>query len=224
MTEPTSRPEPGRTSGDRETPDVVIGNHENKYGGSNPLIRWLTQRFLGDLDELLDALQAERSDARVLEIGCGEGEIAQRLDKRYTSVVGLDLPDAELRGEWQPREGPTFLHGDAHQLPFADDTFDHAVAVEVFEHLTDPDRGLAELARVTSGHLIASVPREPIFRAGNFATGRHVRALGNTPGHLNHWSTRAFLRFVSQVGEVVSVRTPLPWTMVHVRLRPRPTH
>ena len=65
-----------------------------------------------------------------------------------------------------------------------------------------------------------SVPREPIFRGGNLATGRHVRALGNTPGHLNHWSAPAFLRFVSREAALVEVRKPLPWTAVWGRLHP----
>ena len=205
-----------------ETPDVVVGNHEDKYAGSNPLIRWLTRRFLADFDALVDAVAAKApAHARVLEIGCGEGEIAHRLSQRFTEVVGLDLPDAELRGHWQARATtPGFSHGDAHRLPFADDTFDVAVAVEVCEHLAHARAGLAELARVTSGHLIASVPREPLFRAGNLATGRHVRALGNTPGHLNHWSARGFVSFVGGIGQVAAVRTPLPWTMAWVRLAP----
>jgi hypothetical protein len=40
-----------------------------------------------------------------------------------------------------------------------------------------------------------------------------VRDLGNTPGHLNHWTRRGFVSFLESRFEVVSVRTPLPWTM-----------
>lgn len=201
-----------------ETPGVVVGNYADKYTGTNPLIGWLTRRFLAQLDAVLGVVAAEQPRARVLEVGCGEGEIAGRLLSRFGDVLALDLPDAGLRAEWAERAGPRFLHADVAQLPLSDDAVDVAVAVEVLEHVADPDRALAELARVTSGHLVASVPREPIFRAGNLATGRHVRALGNTPGHLNHWSTRAFTRFLSDVGTVTEVRTPLPWTIAHVRL------
>lgn len=200
-----------------DTPSVVTGNHEDKYAGGNPLIRALTRRFLADLDDVLAAVAAETSQPRVLEVGCGEGEIAERLYRRFGETVALDLPDAELRADWAGRQGPWFIHGDAHRLPFADDRFDVVVAVEVLEHLTDPRRGLAELARVTRGHLVASVPREPVFRLGNFCTGRHVAAWGNTPGHLNHWSKRGFSEFVGTVGHVVAVRTPFPWTLLWAR-------
>ena len=128
-----------------ETPDIVIGNHHNKYGGGNPLIQYLTKRFLAALDELLDGVAAEGPITRVLEVGCGEGEIADRLRARFpeATVTALDLPDAGLRQDWQGRDHQVgFLHGDAHGLPFADNTFDLVLAVEVCEHLTDPDDGM----------------------------------------------------------------------------------
>jgi len=71
---------------------------------------------------------------------------------------------------------------------------------------------------VAGGHLLVSVPREPLWRALNLARGAYVRDLGNTPGHLNHWSRRAFVALLSRFGEVVQLRSPFPWTMVLVRL------
>lgn len=210
---PSTKPAPAP-----ETPDVVIGNHLHKYTAKNPVIRFLTNRFLGELDEVLDGVQAETPTARVLEVGCGEGEIASRLHARWGDVTGLDLPDAGLRSEWGEVVGPEFLHADAERLPFADDSFDLVVAVEVLEHLRDPQAGLTEMARVSRNHLVFSVPREPIFRMGNFFTGRHVRDFGNTPGHLNHWRTVSFVRFVSQVAGIRDVRKPLPWTITWARL------
>jgi SAM-dependent methyltransferase len=197
-----------------ETPDVVIGNHCHKYTTGNPAIAYLTRRFLLALHGLLDDVARVTPQARVLEVGCGEGEIAALLHHRWGDVTGLDLPDAGLRADWAGIDGPRFLHADAQRLPFPDDHFDLVVAVEVLEHLRDPARGLAEMARVSRRHLVLSVPREPIFRLGNLFTGRHVRDLGNTPGHLNHWGSKAFLDFVGGVGTVRRHARPLPWTAV----------
>ena len=209
----------GAPDGAPETPDIVIGNHYHKYEGGNVAIRFLTKRFLAALDELLDGVAAEGPIERVLEVGCGEGEIAERLRDRFpgAAVTALDLPDAGLRAEWSGRSGVGFLHCDAHRLPFADDAFDLVVAVEVCEHLVHPWSGLAEMTRVAARHLVLSVPREPLFRMGNFLTGRHVKDFGNTPGHFNHWGTPAFLRFVSVQAAVADVRLPAPWTMVRAR-------
>ncbi|HEV3407300.1 MAG TPA: hypothetical protein VG079_01320, partial [Gaiellaceae bacterium] len=73
-----------------------------------------------------------------------------------------------------------------------------------------------ELARVSSRALVVSVPREPLWRVLNVASGRYVRARGNTPGHVNHWSRREFVRFAARAGRVERVRTPLPWTVLTV--------
>jgi len=56
------------------------------------------------------------------------------------------------------------------------------------------------------------------YAASYFARGAYWPALGNTPGHLNHWSRRSFARLLSHHGEVVELRSPFPWTMLLVRL------
>jgi ubiquinone/menaquinone biosynthesis C-methylase UbiE len=210
-----------------ETVGVVIGNHTQKHTARNPAIRLLTERWVANLDRVLAQVEREPVGpggppvGRALEVGCGEGVIAGKLQRRFGEVVALDLPDAGLRADWRGYDGPRFLHASAHELPFGDDQFDVVVAAEVLEHLPDPVKGLQEMARVGRRHLVLSVPREPIFRSCNLVAGRYVRDLGNTPGHLNHWSRRGFVRFVSQVAEVRDVTSPFPWTTVWAALPPR---
>ena len=203
-----------------ETPGIAIGNTVLKYTAKNPAIRFLTQRWVANLEEVLDRVAADPRGApkRALEVGCGEGVIADKLQRRAEQVVALDLPDAGLRGWWKRYPGPRYLHADAHHLPFDDDQFDLVVAVEVLEHLHDPVQGLREMARVARRHVVFSVPREPIFRGCNLVALRYVGDLGNTPGHLNHWSKRSFAKFVSTVADVREVTSPFPWTTVWATL------
>ena len=90
--------------------------------------------------------------------------------------------------------------------------------MEVLEHVPDPERTLAEMARCARSHLLVSVPREPLWRMLNMARGAYWSSLGNTPGHLNHWSARSLRALLSSAGEIVEMRSPFPWTMVLVRL------
>jgi 2-polyprenyl-3-methyl-5-hydroxy-6-metoxy-1,4-benzoquinol methylase len=197
---------------------TVTGNTYDKYGSTNPVVKRLMARFHGTLDELF-----ERADpASLLDVGCGEGvlthEWAQRLDDRR--VVGIDLDDPALHAEWETRTAPNLDYRvmKAENLPFADAEFDVATAIEVLEHVPEPAHTVAEMARVASGHLLVSVPREPLWRGLNLARGAYVSQLGNTPGHLNHWSKRSFVQLLSRHGEVVEARSPFPWTMLLVRL------
>jgi SAM-dependent methyltransferase len=104
-------------------------------------------------------------------------------------------------------------------LPFGTGEFDLAAAIEVLEHVPDPAQTLAEMARVAAGgYLLVSVPREPLWRALNVARGAYVKDLGNTPGHINHFSKRGFVSLLARHGDPVEVRSPFPWTMVLVRV------
>ena len=197
------------------------GNSYDKYGVEHPIERRLVDGFLRSLDEVLPAV----APRRVLEVGVGEGEISARVRQRYpgATVMGIDLFDLELAEEWRKRGG-IGAFADVARLPFPDDTFDLVLAVEVLEHVPSPDQALKEIRRVGRESFVLSVPREPIWRLANVARGRYVRELGNTPGHVNHWSTRRFRALVDAYIDVHATKTPFPWTVVSGRRRPRSQH
>ena len=191
------------------------GNTYDKYGTTNGLEQRMMRGFMDSLDDMLGGL----APRRILEIGVGEGHVMTRLRERFPGIpmVGLDLPDDALSDDWRARGLPC-MFGDATTLPFPDDSFDLVLAIEVLEHVPGPEAALAELSRVCSGTFVASVPFEPIWRAGNIVRRRYVRQFGNTPGHVNHWSRRGFTALLSRHGEVVETRSPFPWTMLLVRV------
>jgi 2-polyprenyl-3-methyl-5-hydroxy-6-metoxy-1,4-benzoquinol methylase len=106
-----------------------------------------------------------------------------------------------------------------YELHAQDRFYDLVIAMEVLEHLEEPARALNELVRVADPWLIVSVPREPIWRVLNMARGKYLSDLGNTPGHIQHWSQRSFTRLVGGFADVVTVLAPLPWTVVLARRR-----
>lgn len=189
------------------------GNATDKYESRNPFVRALLARFL----EAVETTVASMQPSSILDVGCGEGILTARLATRTGArTVGIDLGDERLVGEWASRHSElvSFRPASAYALPFADESFDCVCAFEVLEHLERPRDALEELVRVCRLGLVLSVPREPIWRAAHLLAGRDVRHLGNTPGHLNHWSARAFRRLVSEYAHVVSMRTPFPWILV----------
>lgn len=209
---------PGGPGAGAVTEAVPTGNTYDKYGSTNPVVRRLMQGFEAALAELFD----QAAPGSVLDVGCGEGVLtyrwAQQLGERR--IVGTDLEDPKLRSEWAVRQRPNLEYRatPVENLPFPANEFDLAAAIEVLEHLPDPRRALAEMRRVTARHLLVSVPREPLWRGLNIARGAYLRELGNTPGHLNHWSRRAFTMLLGDFGDVVETRSPFPWTMLLVRV------
>lgn len=91
----------------------------------------------------------------VLDIGCADGKPKQCLpaEARY---IGLDYFDTARN--WYKTRPSVF--GDAQQLPFQDDAVDHALLLDVLEHIPDPERCLAEIFRVLKpgGTLTIQVP------------------------------------------------------------------
>ena len=196
---------------------VPTGNVYDKYGSTNPVVR----RLMAGFEVALDDLWQQAAPESALDVGCGEGVLTERFAERLDGghVVGIDLDDPVLRSEWARRTRPNveFRAYEGLELPFRSGEFDIACAIEVLEHVPDPERTLAEMVRVARRHVLVSVPREPLWRGLNMLRGAYVRQLGNTPGHVNHWSKRGFLDFVNKHGQIAAVRSPFPWTMLLVR-------
>jgi SAM-dependent methyltransferase len=99
---------------------------------------------------------AEVVPRKVLEVGGGEGELAERIRAALGSeVIGID--QSERMVEIQRSKGIEARVGDVQELPFADGEFDAVVAAWMLYHVPDLDRGLAEIARVLKrgGRLVA---------------------------------------------------------------------
>lgn len=199
------------------SPPVVAGNVYPKYTTRNPLARRLVDGFLAELKTLV-----RRTGAREIhEVGCGEGHLSSLFAAAGLRVRGSDLSPAAIAEARRlvAAKGLTasFTVADLYALDPARDGAELVVCCEVLEHLPDPVRALAILKQLARPHLIVSVPREPLWRILNLARGRYWRDLGNTPGHLQHWSVLDFLDLLQEQVEVIELRTPLPWIMALCR-------
>lgn len=191
------------------------GNYYDKYHTRNPIARKLMAGFLDSFDRLLQA-NADLQDA--FEVGCGEGELSIRMARRGLRVSGVDIA-AEAVDEARRRVARSGLDielstGSIYDLDPVRHRSDLVVCCEVLEHLDHTQAALDVLHALCGKRLIASVPREPIWRALNVARGKYIGDLGNTPGHVQHWSRAGFVDLLESRFRILQVLSPLPWTMV----------
>lgn len=115
---------------------------------------WWQREFTDSVDpeytEQILPLIAKALDGQslVFDVGTGEGQVARMLAAQGSTVFGADPFIAQV-GEAKKRSGgPTYLQAEAAAAPFADESFDAAVACLVFEHIAEVDCAIAEVARV----------------------------------------------------------------------------
>ena len=103
-----------------------------------------------------------------------------------------------------------------------DDIFKHkrlkkidvVLCLEVLEHIIEYELAIDKIHKLTDKYAIISVPNEPLWRLLNFARGKYILNLGNTPGHLNNWTSKEISKIVERKFNIIDIKTPLPWTML----------
>lgn len=202
------------------------GNYYNKFDSQNPIERRLMTNFYKALYLCIDKVLEKSGGGKpidVLEAGCGEGRITELVhqylkERGYTvNFEAFDISDDVVRQAARNDLDVVFYVDDIYCI-HSEKKYDLLICSEVCEHLEAPQRAIEELKRVSSD-LIISVPNEPIWRILNMVRGKYIRRLGNTPGHIQHWSKRKFISMLrKECGlEPVLVKTPLPWIMVYCR-------
>lgn len=118
---------------------------------------WWKATFTGGADpeyeaEILPIVERELAGSRrVLDIGCGEGQVARRLVASADdppAVAGIDPSGAQVANAVAAGGGPGYLQAEGERLPFADASFDAVVCCLVIEHARDADAVFDEVARV----------------------------------------------------------------------------
>lgn len=190
----------------------TLKSKHSKYYTSNPISGRLVKNFFKEFTELYKSIEVES----VFDGGCGEGFILHELNlaRQIKSCSAIDLDENEAKDASRNLPFCDVRQGNIYEIPFQDNSFDLVICSEVLEHLENPGKGLLELYRVCRKYTLLSVPREPVWRMMNIARFSYWHDLGNTPGHLNHWSRSSFIEFVSDYFRILQTKTPLPWTIV----------
>lgn len=192
--------------------DQPEGNFYNKYETQNPLEKIIMRFFFDSLIKLLDRIEFHN----LHEVGCGEGYLVKYISGKYpdAEISASDLSQNKINEARIKMPQISFYSESVYSLPFPDNCFDLLVASEVLEHLEQPEKALTEILRVTNKYVLLSVPHEPIWRICNIVRGKYTASLGNTPGHIQHWSRKSFVQFVKQQCRINNYVSPFPWTML----------
>lgn len=147
--------------------------------------RWAFTTAMRQMEDRLAAELALPSGAKVLDAGCGIGNVARALAGRHgLDVTGVDVLDFNI-AEANRRSAKAglshttrFRVGDYHRLPFDDDSFDGLYTMETFVHSASPKAALAEFARVLKpgGKLVmfeySRTPEDQVSAEANAAMHR----------------------------------------------------
>lgn len=140
---------------------------------------------------------------RILDVGCGEGTIAEIARDRFKDLYGCDLSETALREASKRGEAGVCADLDGASLPYRDGSFDCVTCLEVIEHVFDPVHLLKELYRVlrARGQVVLTTPNFRYFRnvANLVLGGRFPHTTVDTfvwgGGHL-HYFTRKDLTYL----------------------------
>jgi len=193
-----------------------IMNQKNDFSGKytktglagNVLIK----NFYSRMQKIVSPLEIRS----VLEVACGPGFSTEYLSQIF---AGKDFEasefDPELVEQAKTRNpNIKIITESIYNLNRNDNSFNLVAALEVLEHLQEPEKAMHELVRVTNRYALISVPNEPLWRILNFMRGSYWQDSGNTPGHINHWSKNQFISFAEKFFIIKSVASPLPWTII----------
>jgi len=186
-----------------------------KYETKNPIARSLLKNFFAGVGSLTDTIKF----ANIFEAGCGNGYVTEFLRANYphASITAIDIEDEKVEVAKARVKDVIFSVGNIYDIPHPEGTYDLVVSTEVLEHLDKPSEALRELVRISSKYILVSVPNEPLWCMANVIRFKYLKGegrIGNTPGHINHWSKNAFKRFSRDFCKVIAVRTPFPFTIL----------
>ncbi|MCR5432706.1 MAG: class I SAM-dependent methyltransferase [Lachnospiraceae bacterium] len=202
----------------------VAGNHYDKYNSKNPIEKKLMKGFFDSAKGMFDIVKKDGEPIRILEAGCGEGIFTSFVRKNFpgSQIEAFDLEDVVIKKAVNSFSdlNINFYTCSIYDTGKEDDSVPFIVCSEVMEHLEDPVVALRELIRIGSVYIFVSVPNEPIWRILNMCRFKYLKDLGNTPGHINHFSKKGFLGLIKKAGScrVVAYKKTLPWQMALLKV------
>ena len=183
-----------------------------KYEDSGFIAKYLVNNYFKAVEKLLSKTHNVTS---AHEIGAGEGLSTLRLNKMVENLSASEYVEDLVNIAKKNNPKINVFQESVYQLKHKNSSVDLVFLLEFLEHLYYPELALEELERVSNKYLILGVPRETLWRFLNICRLKYLNDLGNTPGHLNHWSKKSIIRLIEKkYGQIIAVKSVIPWTII----------
>ena len=152
-------------------------SHQESYHQNEDYAQFLSGWDPAFYGKYADTLKPARAGARVLDIGCGVGQVVGRLLEAGYEAHGVDVSEPNI--ERAKQVSPNCQRYEGSKLPFEDGFFASAGALNVLEHVEEPEAFIAELVRVVQpgGKVVLSSPN--FLRVLGFRDYHvHMRGIG----------------------------------------------
>jgi SAM-dependent methyltransferase len=133
-------------------------NHQETYRHNEAYAEFLANWDAAFYAKYADTLRPARPGARVLDVGCGVGQVVARLSEAGYEAYGVDVSEPNIARARRFSERCALYDG--RRLPFPDAHFASAGALNVLEHVEEPEQFISELVRVVEpgGRVVLSSP------------------------------------------------------------------
>ncbi|CAN5742225.1 hypothetical protein BH24ACT3_BH24ACT3_09960 [soil metagenome] len=198
-------------------PPDALGQDAKKYATTNPVVQRLLGRWLRRLRAVVEATVVGSTPRTVVDVGVGEGLALERLLPAGFPAVGIEYRFDKVDDACRRLTGLAGVVADAGMLPLADRSADLVTCVELLEHLVVTEPAVVELARITRGRCVVSVPWEPWFRLGNLGRGKNLGRWGNDPEHVQAFTPARLRRALGASFAEVEIHPAFPWLIAEAR-------
>ena len=201
----------------------AIGNYYNKYDTKNIIEKIIIDNYFR---KILD-ICTRNSINKFIDIGCGEGKWLYEFSKKGFNCIGTDQDEEVIRLAKKNIGDQNF---NLFKSNIYDENFveiinskigetgiNNIFFLEVLEHLNNPLTILKKFKEINFQNMILTVPKEPLWRFLNCCRLKYLYKLGNTPGHINHFSYWKLKKILNENFKLIEMNFPIPFLICLIK-------